>query len=322
MGRLHTHTPQEGDWPRPAPFLEWISPQPPQETSTFEGLPTLLSPPSPQADVKHRRTQSFPPDGDPTEGDPKRFRNGHIRHESEGFVNASPGSGNPDVFDSDLPYTRSPVATPGVNEADLGPTRLSTSPTPYSQAPEAQRRPRVPGNGPENTFQSEAKGVVNDSSRSAADQTNVEVTTMPWIKFSTVVEGEIGRYRQRRPTATACGGFSDIYQCDARLPNGSCAVVAVKRLRAVKMAPSLDPHQIDCKLHKRLTRETKIWTALQHPNVAPMLGFNLEGEVAIISPWFVNGNISDYLQVNPDADRTWLGSRIFTDWSRGLFMVI
>lgn len=77
-----------------------------------------------------------------------------------------------------------------------------------------------------------------------------------------------------------------------------------------------------------------------------MLGFNLEGEVAIISPWFVNGNISDYLQVNPDADRTWLvrsfpifvlsslfnflrgfgesvqGSRIFTDWSRGLFMVI
>lgn len=129
MGRLHTHTPQEGDWPRPAPFLEWISPQPPQETSTFEGLPTLLSPPSPQADVKHRRTQSFPPDGDPTEGDPKRFRNGHIRHESEGFVNASPGSGNPDVFDSDLPYTRSPVATPGVNEADLGPTRLSTSPT-------------------------------------------------------------------------------------------------------------------------------------------------------------------------------------------------
>ncbi|KIO27571.1 hypothetical protein M407DRAFT_232670 [Tulasnella calospora MUT 4182] len=42
---------------------------------------------------------------------------------------------------------------------------------------------------------------------------------------------------------------------------------------------------------------------LQHPNVAPLIGFTFDGEVAIISPWFSHGNILDYLNERPEVDR-------------------
>lgn len=42
---------------------------------------------------------------------------------------------------------------------------------------------------------------------------------------------------------------------------------------------------------------------LQHPNVAPLLGFAFDEEIAIISPWFTRGNISDYLNKRPQVDR-------------------
>ncbi|KAG8947633.1 hypothetical protein FRC04_010567 [Tulasnella sp. 424] len=69
------------------------------------------------------------------------------------------------------------------------------------------------------------------------------------------------------------------------------------------MGKSLDTYEIDRKLQKRLNREVKIWTALRHRNIAPLLGFNLSGEVCLISSWFTNGNIAAHLEANPDADR-------------------
>lgn len=49
---------------------------------------------------------------------------------------------------------------------------------------------------------------------------------MPWITFSTTAEGDVGLYRQRGATAAAYGGFSDIFQCDARFPDGSSTLVS------------------------------------------------------------------------------------------------
>ncbi|KAG9026676.1 hypothetical protein FS837_004537 [Tulasnella sp. UAMH 9824] len=77
-----------------------------------------------------------------------------------------------------------------------------------------------------------------------------DVAELPWVEFSTVVEGERGRYRQRGRNAVAYGGFSDVFLCDARLANGSSALVAVKRLRAVKIAGQPDSCTIDQKLQK------------------------------------------------------------------------
>ncbi|KAG8916484.1 hypothetical protein FRC01_003121 [Tulasnella sp. 417] len=53
----------------------------------------------------------------------------------------------------------------------------------------------------------------------------------------------------------------------------------------------------------RLKKELRVWMRLQHPNVAPLLGFNFDEEIAIISPWFSHGNISDYLTEHPGVDK-------------------
>lgn len=54
---------------------------------------------------------------------------------------------------------------------------------------------------------------------------------------------------------------------------------------------------------QRLNKEIRIWMALRHPNIAPLIGFTFSGEVCVISPWFSNGNVGEYLQRNPDTDR-------------------
>ncbi|KAG8992577.1 hypothetical protein FRB90_000963 [Tulasnella sp. 427] len=130
-----------------------------------------------------------------------------------------------------------------------------------------------------------------------------EVGDAKWVKFITLVEGQHGYYRPRRVTAIACGGFSDVWNCDARFSDGSHLVVAVKKLRAVNMPDNLGALEIAERLLKRLNKEIRIWMALRHPNIAPLIGFTFSGEVCVISPWFSNGNVAEYLQRNPGADR-------------------
>lgn len=53
-----------------------------------------------------------------------------------------------------------------------------------------------------------------------------EVGDMRWVRFVTLVDQRGGQYRQRSSTPTAYGGFSDIWQCDAVLSDGSSVVVS------------------------------------------------------------------------------------------------
>ncbi|KAG9018735.1 hypothetical protein FRB90_010203 [Tulasnella sp. 427] len=147
-----------------------------------------------------------------------------------------------------------------------------------------------------------------------------------WVPFVTFKSREGGRYRKRSSAPTACGGFSDIWQCDghfsnahgesrshpqgglpnpdsidARFPVG--AVVAVKTLRAVRLPSGLDNAQIAKRLLKRLGPELQIWMRLEHPNVVPLVGFTITEEIALVSPWFERGNVSKYLEAHPDANR-------------------
>ncbi|KAG9018736.1 hypothetical protein FRB90_010204, partial [Tulasnella sp. 427] len=130
-----------------------------------------------------------------------------------------------------------------------------------------------------------------------------DVGNLRWAGFVTLVDHQGGAYRPRGTTPAAYGGFSDIWQCDTRFMDGSNTVVAVKKLRAVKLPPGLDKSQTAKRLLGRLKKELRIWMRLQHPNVAPLLGFAIEDDIAIISPWFSHGNISSYLEASPDADR-------------------
>lgn len=44
-----------------------------------------------------------------------------------------------------------------------------------------------------------------------------------------------------------------------------------------------------------------------HPNVLPTLGYaEINGQLAIISPWMRNGNVVQYTKLHPEADRVQL----------------
>ena len=57
-------------------------------------------------------------------------------------------------------------------------------------------------------------------------------------------------------------------------------------------------------LAQGILREARISTRFAHPNILPTLGTaRIKNSLAIISPWMRNGNISEYLNRHPTADR-------------------
>jgi len=61
------------------------------------------------------------------------------------------------------------------------------------------------------------------------------------------------------------------------------------------------------RLSQRLRREIRSWYNLEHPNVSPFYGFIAKGEgpwnIGMVSPWYNNGDIKEYLQKHPKTDR-------------------
>lgn len=56
---------------------------------------------------------------------------------------------------------------------------------------------------------------------------------------------------------------------------------------------------------QRFCREAVAWKHLQHPNVLPLLGVTLAGlRFAMVSEWMEDGNINDFIQKNPNVNRT------------------
>lgn len=54
-----------------------------------------------------------------------------------------------------------------------------------------------------------------------------------------------------------------------------------------------------------MNREVKIWHCLQHPAIVPLRGYAIEtdGTPSLISPWYDNGDVMNYLKKHPFADR-------------------
>ena len=62
---------------------------------------------------------------------------------------------------------------------------------------------------------------------------------------------------------------------------------------------------------QKFCREAVAWRYLEHANILPLLGVTLvEGRFAMVSEWMENGNINDFIEKNPKANRTELVSLI------------
>lgn len=122
--------------------------------------------------------------------------------------------------------------------------------------------------------------------------------------------GSYGRFKIKADSMPVYGGFSDVWQCDARFYDGKIITVAVKKFRTVRIPRDADASATTNKLLKRLTKELDIWMSLQHPNITPLIGFVLTDDMCMISPWYPNGNVGEYIIQHPEVDRIKLVSDV------------
>ncbi|KAF9001995.1 kinase-like domain-containing protein [Cyathus striatus] len=90
--------------------------------------------------------------------------------------------------------------------------------------------------------------------------------------------------------------------------------VALKALRNIKAS--------DQKAQKRFKHEIEVWAELLHDHILPFYGVvtDLGQHIHMVSPWQDNGNVLDYVQSHPTADRMCLvGFNYFTAYSSSLF---
>ncbi|KAG8942310.1 hypothetical protein FRC03_003335 [Tulasnella sp. 419] len=109
----------------------------------------------------------------------------------------------------------------------------------------------------------------------------------------------------------AQGAYSDVSKGVLTREDGKEIEIAIKTLRFVGRMKSTESVSNNPKLLK-----VNIWCPLEHPNIAPFLGFSTPDDEppSLISLWFANGSLTSYLQAYPHANRP----NILCDLSGGL----
>ncbi|KAG8889065.1 hypothetical protein FRB99_004029, partial [Tulasnella sp. 403] len=98
-------------------------------------------------------------------------------------------------------------------------------------------------------------------------------------------------------TIHARAGHSDVYRAVLRPGR---VMIAIKVLHAGNVQ---DSTELDL-LAKRFGREMRVWKAMKHNHIVPLLGFAiLPIGACLVSPWCANGNAMEYLKKFPDASR-------------------
>ncbi|KAG8712804.1 hypothetical protein FRC11_014156, partial [Ceratobasidium sp. 423] len=100
----------------------------------------------------------------------------------------------------------------------------------------------------------------------------------------------------------AKGGLGDVFR--GRLLDGTS--VAIKTIRTY-----YDSGQLPMVYNKRAAKEIYTWSKCKHPNVVELIGLAVfRGDLAMISRWEENGNLSHYLSKHPSVDRCQLSTSI------------
>lgn len=105
-----------------------------------------------------------------------------------------------------------------------------------------------------------------------------------------------GEVTGKRLLPSSLGTFSDVWKCVKRCSGGSETFhVAVKPLR-------MPNNDLIAQKAERLRSKVREWMGLQHEAVLPILGFVCDfGPLpALVSPWLDGGNLTRYLEANPD----------------------
>ncbi|KZT36413.1 kinase-like protein [Sistotremastrum suecicum HHB10207 ss-3] len=110
-------------------------------------------------------------------------------------------------------------------------------------------------------------------------------------------------YRDAYRHPVAMGGQSDIYRADV---NGIS--IAVKVMREI----GVDTDRQRRHLAKKIDREMRLWSKVDHGNILAFLGFCFfpnvshaggSAQLSLVSPWMKNGTAIEYARNKPDTDR-------------------
>ncbi|KAG8873415.1 hypothetical protein FRB98_009024 [Tulasnella sp. 332] len=101
------------------------------------------------------------------------------------------------------------------------------------------------------------------------------------------------------------GAYADVWRGKWTAPGGEEISVAIKYLRCAKMSMQMSntPDVIAERIDKRLRREVWAWEKLLNRNITPLLGFRSGEEPLLITPYYENGNLDQYLKKRPTAPR-------------------
>ncbi|CAE6404251.1 unnamed protein product [Rhizoctonia solani] len=101
--------------------------------------------------------------------------------------------------------------------------------------------------------------------------------------------------RQDTAMIVSGGGFADIWM--GQLHNGTKVAIKAWRSEALE--------QCMYKTLKRAARELFYWSKLEHRNIHQLMGVIVfkDQYLGMVSEWMENGNLYNYLQKHPDADR-------------------
>ncbi|QRV97348.1 Tyrosine kinase domain protein [Ceratobasidium sp. AG-Ba] len=107
---------------------------------------------------------------------------------------------------------------------------------------------------------------------------------------NTQIESQGG---QVRPIAG--GNLFDIYR--GEIPNGATVAVKCPRVSVPK----------EDQFMKMLASELRIWASLKHSSIVPILGTCIfQHRFAFIEPWMKNGNLLDFLKIQPETANRWV----------------
>ncbi|KAG8897953.1 hypothetical protein FRB99_007772, partial [Tulasnella sp. 403] len=99
------------------------------------------------------------------------------------------------------------------------------------------------------------------------------------------------------------GAFGDVYRTTL-ISSGRPVAVKVLRMTHLGRTYGSDSEGIQERMQKRMLREMRLWSRLQHKRVTPLLGFVISGMgPGLISPWCAQGNVREYLRRNPSVNR-------------------
>ncbi|CAE6530728.1 unnamed protein product [Rhizoctonia solani] len=134
------------------------------------------------------------------------------------------------------------------------------------------------------------------------------------IKEDTSVADLVSHFEQRGLT-----NYTELFHPNNIITVASIADTALANVYRAELLHH-EPVAIKCVKHQtpykklkeqRAARELSCWSSYTHDNILSLLGFAVVGEeIAMVSPWMINGCVTDYVTHNPDCNRLELCSQL------------